>query len=201
MTLQQQILKIPNNPEYIYYHDGVSGKCYRRTGVRTLSAGREITESEITDDIAVHNANPTLYPVVTYDSCAACQGIDVFYNVKLDQVVVTMESLNQSMEVYNTDSMFEVKMIGAQAVIAGSDNALAVSNTDPSFEIRFIGATVNMASDDTARFTGLSSLGTPEIRGEGISGQTIAPPDTLSAVGDTSQWGHFDNLDNWVNCV
>ena len=114
MTLQQQILKIPNNPEYIYYHDGINGKCYRRTGVRTLSAGREITESEITDDIAIHNANPSQYPVVTYDSCVACQGIDVFYNVKLDQVVVTMESLNQSMEVHNTDNMFEVKMIGAQ---------------------------------------------------------------------------------------
>jgi excinuclease UvrABC ATPase subunit len=193
-----------------------------------LSAGREITEAQVTDDIALHNANPSLYPVVTYDSCAACQGIDVFYNVKLDQVVVTMESLNQSMEVHNTDNMFEVrmigaqavmagsdnalavnttdprfevKMIGAQAVMAGSDNALAVNTTDPSFEIRFIGATVNITSADTTRFAGLSSLGTPEIRGEGITGQTIAPPDTLSAVGDTSQWGHFDNLENWVNCV
>jgi len=42
MTLQQKILKIHGNPDYVYYHDGISGKCYRKTGVRTLSAGRHI---------------------------------------------------------------------------------------------------------------------------------------------------------------
>ena len=174
-TLQRKILRIPGNPDYIYFHDGIQGKCYRRTGFQTLSAGVDITTDQITSDFTQHQSDPTAYPVVTYDSCETCQGIDTFYNVKLDQVTVSFDPGDQPVETYTPgDDLFNIDLLGAQVLV----------------------------QLDTDRFqVALSGQNTSVIRREGIPGQNNAPPDDFTRVGELSAWGSYDNLDNWTVCV
>lgn len=74
-------LKIPGRPEYIYFFDGETTKCYRKTNARVFEGGLTLTDEHIAESKEDHDINKASKPVLVYDSCEQCLGIQEFYQV------------------------------------------------------------------------------------------------------------------------
>lgn len=74
-------LKIPGRPEYIYYFDGETTKCYRKTNARVYEGGLTLTEDHIAASVDQHAAEKAEKPVLIYDSCEQCLGLSEFFTV------------------------------------------------------------------------------------------------------------------------
>jgi hypothetical protein len=74
-------LKVPGRPEYIYFFDGETTKCYRKTNERVYSDGITLTEDHVAATRDDFDATRAEKPVLIYDSCADCLGLSDFFSI------------------------------------------------------------------------------------------------------------------------
>jgi hypothetical protein len=72
-------LHVPGRPNYIYYFDGTTTKCYRRVNQVSFDQGISLTTDQIATSIEDFEANKDSKPVLLFDSCEACLGVGEYY--------------------------------------------------------------------------------------------------------------------------
>jgi len=104
MTLEKKNLYIPGRPDYIYYFDGATTKCYRKTGAKVYNDGIEFTNNQIASDLAQHQADPGSFPIVTYNSCVECQGIDQLFVIGGLSIYITPGDVATTVQVFDSQT-------------------------------------------------------------------------------------------------
>lgn len=94
-------LKIPGRPEYIYFFDGQTTKCYRKTNARVYEGGITLTEDQIASSIEQHNTEKATKPVLIYDSCEQCLGLSEFYQVSSFGTIIRYGQISETQDVQN----------------------------------------------------------------------------------------------------
>lgn len=87
-------LHVPGRPNYIYYFDGTTTKCYRRVDQVSFDQGISLTTDQIATSIEDFEANKASKPVLLFDSCESCLGVGEYY-----QFVELQASVEYGLEV------------------------------------------------------------------------------------------------------
>lgn len=117
-------LKIPGRPDYIYYFDGETTKCYRKTNFRVYDGGITLGDDHIAATKDEHDAQKASKPVLIYNSCEQCLGLKEFYLVSElgttikygDQSTTDVQNIEPGQELIDIKS-YEVKSTTALTII------------------------------------------------------------------------------------